>query len=169
MVKLREYNGMFLVENDGNRRENPLLSDRIYGALDGEDSWNYNYSSVNSEENMNKKGFFSEHYMPKGIPSSIKSWDVCLLEKWDYKWIVFDMPWVEVKINWQWIAYDESNAPFIKSQNPMTLEWRISADEAAKFWGENLKLKVIPVDDQWNRLNVGEEINIKIENNSKDE
>ena len=129
----------------------------------------YVWKNPNNIDIIQQEEFFMEHFMPKSIPSSIKSWDVCLLEKWDYKWIIFDMPGAEVKVNWHWIAYNKSNELLIKSQNPMTLEWRINAAEAAKFWDKNLKLKVIPVDDQWNGLNIEKEVNIKIENDSEDE
>jgi len=112
---------------------------------------------------INPAGVFKKYCMITNIPSSIKAWEIITLTKSWYLWLVFDIPWAEVKINWQWVPYNKTNESLIKSQNPMNLEWRINSNEAMKYGKKNLKWKIIVVDDQWNGLNMDKEITINIQ------
>jgi hypothetical protein len=113
---------------------------------------------------INPAWFFKEYLMPTDLPSSIQPWQTINLNKWYYKWVIFDIPWAEVKINWQWIAYSEANKSQIKNQNPMTLEWRINWDLCRKMWykWKNIEWNIIVVDDKWNGLNIEKDITIKL-------
>lgn len=108
--------------------------------------------------------FFQKYDMPTKLPSSIKSWETISLNKWYYKWVIFDIPWAEVKINWKWVAYTDSNKSQIKAQNPMNLEWRLNWDLCKKLWyssSKPIQWKIIVVDDKWNGLNISKDISIK--------
>jgi hypothetical protein len=120
---------------------------------------------------MNPAWFFKKYLMPRNqdIPSSIQPWELVPLKKGYYKWVLFDIPWAEVKINWKWIAYNKENETQIKSQNPMNLEWRLNWDLVAKYnkdW--SVIWKIIAVDDERNGLNLDVEgINIMIERSAQ--
>ena len=111
---------------------------------------------------MNPAWFFKKYLMPTDIPSSISSWQIIPLSKWYYKWVIFDIPWAEVKINWEWIPYDQSHQSLIKSQNPMTLEWRLNGDLCTKLWYQwkNIVWNIVVVDDSRNGLNINTIVNI---------
>ena len=114
---------------------------------------------------INPAWFFQKYLMPTDIPNSIKSWENIPLEKWYYKWVIFDIPWTEVKINWQWIAYNDANKSQIKNQNPITLEWRLNWDLCKKMWheGKDIKWKILTVDDKRNGLNINKDVSILVQ------
>jgi len=114
---------------------------------------------------MNPAWFFKTYLMPNTLPNNLKSEQTVQLNKWYYKWVIFDIPWAEVKIEWQWVAYNEVNKSLIKSQNPMTLEWRINWDLCKKMWykWKSISWKVIAVDDSWNWLNIEKEFSISVQ------
>jgi hypothetical protein len=114
---------------------------------------------------MNPAWFFKTYLMPNTLPNNLKSEQVVQLNKWYYRWVIFDIPWAEVKINWQWIPYNESNKSLIKSQNPMVLEWRINWDLCKKMWykWKSVSWKIIAVDDGWNWLNIDKEFSISVQ------
>ena len=109
---------------------------------------------------MNPAWFFKKYCMPTNLPDQINTWDIIPLNKWYYKWVIFDIPWTEVKINWQWIAYNDVNKSIIKVQNPMNLEWRLNWNLCAKMWykWKTVNWKIIAVDDNWNGLNINKDI-----------
>ena len=112
---------------------------------------------------INPAWVFEKYCMIMDIPSSIKPWEIVTLNKWRYKWLVLNIAWTEVKINWQWVEYNKANESLIKSQNPMNLEQRINWDLVAKYsknW--SVKWKLIAVDDQWNGLNMEKDITINV-------
>lgn len=113
---------------------------------------------------INPAWFFKKYCMIMDIPSSIKPWEIITLNKWWYKWLVPNIAWTEVKINWQWVEYNKANESLIKSQNPMNLELRINWDLVAKYSkNRSVTWKLIAVDDQWNGLNMEKEFTIKIQ------
>ena len=114
---------------------------------------------------MNPAWFFKKYLMPTSLPSSLQSSKTTSLNKWYYKWVIFDIPWAEVKINWQWVAYNNANKSQIKSQNPMTLEWRLNWDLCKKLWYQwkTVSWKIIVVDDKWNGLNIDKEFSVSIQ------
>jgi hypothetical protein len=103
--------------------------------------------------------------MPTKLPTQIKEWETIPLNKWYYKWVIFDIPWAEVKINWEWVAYTNANKSIIQSQNPMNLEWRINGSLCAKMWykSKNLEWKIIVVDDKFHGLNITKDFSIKLQ------
>ena len=104
---------------------------------------------------INPAWFFREYCMTADIPYSIQPGQTIPLNKTRYKWLIFDIPWAEVKINWEWIEYCKSNESLIKSQNPMNLEWRLNGDLVAKYSKNGaVTWKVIAVDDERNGLNM---------------
>ena len=115
---------------------------------------------------INPTWFIKKYLMPNNLPSSIQEWEVRSLEKWYYKWIIFDIPWAEVKIGEQWVPYNKENEFLIKSQNPLSLVWRINWDLLRKLWykkWDTIKGKSIITDDEWNNLNIEKDIYINIE------
>ena len=125
------------------------------------------YISLNWQKQALQKyspaNFAKKYCLIMDIPSSIKMWEIIRLTKWRYKWLVPDIPWAVVEINWQWIPYNKENELLIKSQNPMYLEWGIDANEWIKYWNKILKWKLRAVDDQWNSLkNVDKDISITV-------
>ena len=111
---------------------------------------------------MNPAWFFKKYCMPTNLPTQINVWETIPLNKWYYKWVIFDIPWAEVKINWQWIAYNNTNKSLIKSQNSMNLQWRLNWNLCAKMWykWKTVNWKIIAVDDSWNGLNIDKDISI---------
>lgn len=113
---------------------------------------------------INPAWFFKEYNMPN-IPSEINEWSTISLEKWFYKWIIFDIPGAEVNINWEWIPYNQENESFIKSQNPIYLKWRLNWKLCKKMWynqNNPIKWKIITTDDNFNWLNITKDISINI-------
>lgn len=114
---------------------------------------------------INPAWFFQKYLMPKNIPSQIKQWEIIPLNKWYYKWIIFDIPWAEVKINWEWIAYNNANKSIIQNQNPMNLEWRLNGSLCKKLWyspSKPIQWKIVVADDKRNGLNINSNTNISI-------
>lgn len=141
------------------------LTDHIRFDLNGDGDTKDNIDGQPESQPLqliNPAGVFEKYCMTTNIPSTIKAWEIITLTKSWYLWLVFDIPWAEVKINWQWVPYNKTNESLIKSQNPMNLEWRINSNEAMKYGKKNLKWKIIVVDDQWNGLNMDKEITINI-------
>ena len=114
---------------------------------------------------INPAWFFKKYLIPTAIPTNIKSWEIIQLNKWYYKWIIFDIPGAEVKINWQWIVYNDNNKSLIKSQNPFNLEWRINWNLCKKMWylWKNITGKVIAVDDKRNWLNIDNNFSVSVQ------
>jgi len=114
----------------------------------------------------NNAWFFKSYNLPNDLPTQISSWEIIPLNKWFYKWVIFDMPWAEVYINGQWIAYNKVNQTTIKSQNPFHLEWRLNWDLCKKMWYNDSKTilwKIIAVDDNWKGLkNMSKTISIHV-------
>ena len=112
---------------------------------------------------MNPAWFFKKYLMPNNLPNSIESDKTMPLNKWYYKWVIFDIPWAEVKINWQRIAYNDANKSQIKNQNPFDLEWRLNWKLCRKLWyspSKPIQWKIIICDDKWNGLNIQKQISI---------
>jgi hypothetical protein len=114
---------------------------------------------------INPAWFFKKYLMPNNLPNNLASDKTTSLNKWFYKWVIFDIPWAEVKINWQWVAYNDTNKSQIKNQNPMNLEWRLNGNLCRKLWykWKNLQWKIIVVDDKRNGLNIDKEFSINIQ------
>jgi len=104
--------------------------------------------------------------MPTAASLSVKQGEVTSLEKGYYKGIVFDIPGAEVNINGQWIAFTQANESLIKSQNPMTLQWRLNGDLLRKLGykqGDTITGHILVVDDQWHGLTISKEFTVKVE------
>ena len=114
---------------------------------------------------INPAWLIKKYIMPTNLPTIIQSSETISLNKWYYKWVIFDVPWAEVKINWQWITYNNTNKSIIKNQNPMNLEWRLNGSLLRKLWykqGDTVKGQLIVVDDEWNGLNITKDVSIKM-------
>ena len=123
------------------------------------------YNNMTQELHLiNPAWFIKEYLMPKDLPSEISSWDIIGLNKGYYKWIIFNIPWSEVNINWKRIPYSEENKSLIKQQNPFNLKWRLNWDLCKKLWynknNNNIKWNVIIIDEKYNGLNISNNINI---------
>ena len=116
---------------------------------------------------MNPVGFILKYLMPTNLPSSIKLGETINLGKGYYHGIIFDIPGAEVKINGEWIAFTENNKATILAQNPFALEWRLNADatylrKLGYKSGDTLQGQIIVIDDQYNALNITQDIAIKV-------
>lgn len=110
---------------------------------------------------INPAWFFREYCMIADIPSTINAWETVDLNKWRYKWLIFEIPWAEVYINWKWIEYSKENESIIKSQNPMNLIWRLNWDLVAEYSKDGLVTwRIVAVDDERNGLNSKDGITI---------
>ena len=104
--------------------------------------------------------------MPTADLLSVKEDETVDLEKAYYLGIVFDIPGAEVKVDGQWLAYNDKNKDVIMDQNPMTLEWRLNANLLRKFGykqGDTIAGQILVVDDQWNGLTITKDITVKVE------
>ena len=116
---------------------------------------------------MNPAGFIQKYLMPTNLPSRIKMGETIDLGKGYYHGVIFDIPGAEVKINGEWIAFTENNKATILAQNPFALEWRLNADtnylrKLGYKSGDTLKGQIIVIDDQYNALNITQDIAIKV-------
>ena len=114
---------------------------------------------------MNPAGFFLKYLMPKELPSTIILSQTADLSKGYYHGLAFDIPGVEVNINGEWISFSAENKDLILSQNPFDLEWRLNGDLLYKYGykqGDSLNGRIIAVDDQWNGLNLSQNISITV-------
>ena len=112
---------------------------------------------------MNPAGFIQKYL----LPSRIKMGETIDLGKGYYHGVIFDIPGAEVKINGEWIAFTEKNKATILAQNPFALEWRLNADtnylrKLGYKSGDTLKGQIIVIDDQYNALNITQDIAIKV-------
>ena len=149
-------------------RATALSTDYIRFDLNGDGDTNDNYNGQPESQPlqlMNPAWFFKKYLMPTNLPSTLQFSKTAALNKWYYKGVIFDIPWAEVKINWQWVAYNDANKSQIKGQNPMNLEWRINGDLCRKMWykWKSVSWKIIVVDDKWNGLNIDKDFSISIQ------
>ena len=104
---------------------------------------------------INPAGLYKKYLTPQSLPSSISSHETISLDKGYYKGVLFCIPGAEVKINGEWIAFDNKNKDTILFQNPMNLEWRLSGELIKKYGytsGQTIEGQIITVDDQWGGL-----------------
>ena len=114
---------------------------------------------------MNPAGFFLKYLMPKELPSTIILSQTADLSKGYYHGLAFDIPGAEVNINGEWISFSAENKDLILAQNPFDLEWRLNGDLLYKYGykqGDTLNGRIIAVDDQWNGLNLSQNISITV-------
>ena len=103
--------------------------------------------------------------MPLNIPVAVNIDSVVDLGKGYYKGVLFSIPGAEVKINGEWIAFDNKNKDTILGQNPMTLEWRLNGDLLKKYGytsGQTVEGQIITVDDKWGGLRLEVPMSITI-------
>lgn len=90
--------------------------------------------------------------MPTNLPSNLKTDETIPLEKGYYHGVVYQIPGAEVKINGQWVAFTDDNKDIIRTQNPMTLEWRLNGEllNEYNYTDDTINGQIIVVDDMWN-------------------
>ena len=96
----------------------------------------------------------------------ISTGETVSLEKGYYNGVLFSIPGAEVKINDEWVAFDNKNKDKILAQNPMNLEWRLNGDLLRKMGytsGQTVEGQVITVDDKWGGLRLEIPMTIKIQ------
>jgi uncharacterized protein YjdB len=104
---------------------------------------------------INPAGLYKKYLTPQNLPTSISSEETVNLDKGYYKGVLFSIPGAEVKVNGEWIAFDNKNKGIILSQNPMNLEWRLSGELIKKYGytsGQTVEGQIITVDDKWGGL-----------------
>ena len=114
---------------------------------------------------MTPAGFFLKYLMPKDIPTTISLSQTAELNKGYYHGLAFDIPGAEVNINGEWISFSAENKDLVFAQNPFALEWRLNGDLLHKFGykqGDTVKGRIIAIDDQWNGLNLSQDVSITV-------
>ena len=104
---------------------------------------------------INPAGLYKKYLTPQNLPTAISVGETLSLDKGYYKGVLFSIPGAEVKVNGEWVAFDNKNKDAIFSQNPMTLEWRLNGDLLKKYGytsGQTVEGQVITVDDKWGGL-----------------
>ncbi len=104
---------------------------------------------------INPAGLYKKYLTPQNLPTTISSGETVNLDKGYYKGVLFSIPGAEVKVNGEWIAFDNKNKDAIMSQNPMNLEWRLNGDLLKKYGytsGQTVEGQIITVDDKWGGL-----------------
>ena len=104
---------------------------------------------------INPAGLYKKYLTPQNLPTAISAGETINLDKGYYKGVLFSIPGAEVKINGQWVAFDNNNKDAIMTQNPMTLEWRLNGDLLKKYGytsGQTVEGQIITVDDKWGGL-----------------
>ena len=114
---------------------------------------------------INPAGLYKKYLAPQNLPTSISSGETVSLDKGYYKGVLFSIPGAEVKINGEWVAFDNKNKDAILSQNPMGLEWRLSGELLKKYGytsGQTVSGQIITVDDRWGGLRLEVPMTIQI-------
>lgn len=114
---------------------------------------------------INPAGLYKKYLTPQNLPSSISSSETLPLDKGYYKGVLFCIPGAEVKINGEWVAFDNKNKDVILSQNPMNLEWRLSGELIKKYGynsGQTIEGQIITVDDQWGGLRLEVPMSVQV-------
>lgn len=115
---------------------------------------------------INPAGLYKKYLTPQNLPASISAGETITLDKGYYKGILFSIPGAEVKVNGEWIAFDNKNKDIIMSQNPMNLEWRLNGELLQKYGytsGQTVEGQIITVDDKWGGLRLEVPMTIKIQ------
>ena len=147
------------------------LTDYIRFDLNGDGDTDDNINNQPETQPLqliNPAGYIQKYLMPMALPASIKIGEAIALEKGYYKGVLFNIPGAEVKINGQWIAYNDKNRDQILAQNPVALEWRLNADsdllrKLGYSSGDILTGQILVADDQWNGLNITKDFSIILE------
>ena len=114
---------------------------------------------------INPAGLYKKYLTPQNLPATISSGEMVNLDKGYYKGVLFSIPGAEVKINGEWIAFDNKNKEVIQSQNPMNLEWRLNGDLLKKYGytsGQAVEGQIITVDDKWGGLRLEVPMTIQV-------
>ena len=144
------------------------LTDYIRFDLNGDGDTNDTYEGQPETQPlqlMNPDGFFKKYLMPLSMPASISWSKTATLDKGYYHGVVFNIPGVEVKINGEWIHFNDENKDHILAQNPLTLEWRLNGSLLRKLGykqGDTITGQLIVADDKWNGLNITKDISIQL-------
>ena len=104
---------------------------------------------------INPAGLYKKYLTPQNLPASISGGETVNLDKGYYKGVLFSIPGAEVKVNGEWIAFDNKNKEVILSQNPMNLEWRLNGNLIKKYGyapGQTVEGQILTVDDKWGGL-----------------
>ena len=115
---------------------------------------------------INPAGLYKKYLTPQNLPESISTGETVSLEKGYYNGVLFSIPDAEVKVNDEWVAFDNKNKDKILAQNPMNLEWRLNGDLLRKMGytsGQTVEGQVITVDDKWGGLRLEIPMTIKIQ------
>lgn len=114
---------------------------------------------------INLAGVIKKYLLPTNLPAAVASDGSVELEKGYYKGVLFSIPGAEVKINGEWIAFDNKNKEAILSQNPMNLEWRLNGELLKKYGytsGQTVEGQILTVDDKWGGLRLEVPMTIQI-------
>ncbi len=104
---------------------------------------------------INPAGLYKNYLTPQNLPETISSGETVNLDKGYYKGVLFSIPGAEVKVNGEWIAFDNKNKEVILSQNPMNPKWRLNSDLLKKYGYtscQTVEGLIITVDDKWGGL-----------------
>ena len=115
---------------------------------------------------INLAGVYKKYLTPQDLPTIISAEETVTLDKGYYKGVLFSIPGAQVKINGEWVAFDNKNKDLILSQNPMTMEWRLNGELLKRYGyssGQTVEGKIITVDDKWGGLRLEVPMTIRIQ------
>ena len=115
---------------------------------------------------INPAGLYKKYLTPQNLPTTISAEETVTLDKGYYKGVLFSIPGAQVKINGEWVAFDNKNKDLILSQNPMTMEWRLNGELLKRYGyssGQTVEGKIITVDDKWGGLRLEVPMTIRIQ------
>ena len=114
---------------------------------------------------INPAGLYKKYLTPQNLPASISGGETVNLDKGYYKGVLFSIPGAEVKVNGEWIAFDNKNKEVILSQNPMNLEWRLNGNLIKKYGyapGQTVEGQILTVDDKWGGLRLEVPMTVRV-------
>lgn len=114
---------------------------------------------------INPAGFILKYLMPT-VPTSLKLGATTELKPGYYHGVAFNIPGAEVSIDGEWMPFTQANQDRIKGKNPFNLKWRLNTAVLSKLGyktGDSLKGQVMVIDDQWNGLNITQDVSIQIQ------
>lgn len=87
------------------------------------------------------------------------------LQKWEYPFIIFDIPWAMMEYNWDLIPYDKENSYILNNIDLSKCNRSLDKGEILRLWytqWDVLKWNVIILDENWKKFKATKPISIEL-------
>lgn len=87
------------------------------------------------------------------------------LEKWEYPFVIFDIPWAMVEYKWNLIPYNSKNWYILNKLNLSKCNRFLDKEELKRLWYNSwdfIRWKIILLDENWKKLNISASISIEL-------